>query len=289
MKKPSHIVFILVLFLLPCRIVDTPLYAAQSTIVEAEGYACMGDDKSRKQTEQSAMTDAKRKAAEKALTYIQSETRIKDMELEKDLVSAYADAQVKVIDESVGKWYKEAATGECYKLSIKAEVIPDTKAIDKMSQGDSYSPTAPLNVRVWTEKKDYKQGEKIKIYIQGNKPFYARVLYADVKGEMLQLLPNPYRTDNYFNGGVVYEIPSGGDKYELEVSPPFGEENVIIYSSTSQLGDINLKTEGGVYYVDTKAKDIGNKTRSVKIKSLSDKKSVVSEFYEGKATVRTGN
>jgi hypothetical protein len=29
----------------------TNIYAMQSTIVEAEGYACMGDDKSRKQTE----------------------------------------------------------------------------------------------------------------------------------------------------------------------------------------------------------------------------------------------
>ena len=34
------------------------LYAAQSTITEAEGYSCMGIDKSRKQTEQEAMADA---------------------------------------------------------------------------------------------------------------------------------------------------------------------------------------------------------------------------------------
>lgn len=30
------------------------LYAAQSTIKESEGYACMGEDKSMKQTEQAA-------------------------------------------------------------------------------------------------------------------------------------------------------------------------------------------------------------------------------------------
>ena len=33
-------------------VVASNLYAAQSTITEADGYACMGEDKSRKQTEQ---------------------------------------------------------------------------------------------------------------------------------------------------------------------------------------------------------------------------------------------
>lgn len=64
-------------------------------------------------------------------------------------------------------------------------------------------------------KKEYKALEKIKIYIKGNKPFYARVLYKDVKGELIQLLPNPYRKDNYFNGGVIYKIPSGNDRFSI--------------------------------------------------------------------------
>ena len=34
------------------------VYAAQSTITEAEGYACMGYDKSRKLTETEALTNA---------------------------------------------------------------------------------------------------------------------------------------------------------------------------------------------------------------------------------------
>ncbi|MFH2120114.1 MAG: hypothetical protein ABIJ25_06935 [Pseudomonadota bacterium] len=52
----------LVLLLLVC--IFSPLYAGQSTIVDIDGNACMGDDKSRKQTEQAAMADAKRNAAE---------------------------------------------------------------------------------------------------------------------------------------------------------------------------------------------------------------------------------
>jgi len=92
----------------------TTLHAGQSIVTEGEGYACMGDDKSRKGTESSAMADAKRKATEAATTYIESETHIKDAMMEKDLISAYANAQVKVLQELLKEWYKEGlviATG----------------------------------------------------------------------------------------------------------------------------------------------------------------------------------
>lgn len=288
MKECWHIVVKIVLILSAIHITANSLYASQSTITESEGYACMGDDKSRKQTEQAAVADAKRRAAEKALTYIQSETHVKDWELEKDLLSAYMSAQVKILQEGNKGWYNEASIGDCYKIAIKAEVIPDTNAIEKIAKGATDTPSSPLNVQIWTDKKEYKHHDKIKVYLKGNKPFYARVVYKDASGSIIQLLPNPYRTDNYFNGGVIYELPSGNDKYDLEVSPPFGEENLIVYAGTSQLGDLNLKATGGVYQISTKAKDIGDKTRSITIKEKASGGSDASEFFEENSTVRTG-
>lgn len=266
----------------------TLLFAAQSTIAESEGYACMGEDKSKRQTEETAMADVKKKAIERVSTYVKSETHVKDFELEKDLVSAYANATVKVIQEIEKGWYKDATMGDCYKIKIKAEIIPDEKAMEKVSKGSSDDPSAPLNINVWTDKKEYKNSEKIKIYIKGNKPFYARVVYKDAEGKMVQLLPNPYRSNNYFNGGVIYEIPSGEDKFELEVSPPFGNEGVIVYGSSSQLGDVDLKPSGGVYEIKTKAKDIGSKTRGVVIAEKGGDKKSPSEFSEVAAYVKTG-
>ena len=111
-----------------------PAYAAQSTITEAEGYSCMGDDKSRKQTEQTAMIDAKKNAAEYTSTYIKSETQVKDFTLQKDLVSAYANAEVKILEDLDKGWYQDPTTGACYKIKIKAEVIPDEQAMEKLSQ-----------------------------------------------------------------------------------------------------------------------------------------------------------
>jgi hypothetical protein len=280
----------LLLLVFSTLLVGNPANSAQSTIIEAEGYACMGYDKSKKQTEEEALTNAKRMAVEYASTYIKSETRVKDFQLEKDLIDAYASATVKIIQEVEKAWYRDASSGDCFKLKIKAEVVPDEKAMTKISKGAEMAddPSAPLNVQVWTDKKEYRQSEKIRIYLKGNKPFYARVLYKDAKGELLQILPNPFRADNYFHGGVVYEFPSGNDRFELQVTPPFGEEGIIVYAGTNPLGDIDLKDIGALYEIKTKQQDIGVKTRAVKIKPKEEgKDSGASEFYEGSMTVMT--
>ncbi len=266
------------------------VFASQSTITEAEGYACMGEDRSRRQTQQAALEAAKRNAIEFASTYMTSETHIKDFELEKDLVSAYANATVKIIKELEKGWYKDVNAGDCFRIKIKVEVIPDEKAMEKVSKGKDVAddPSAPLHVRLWTDKKEYERGDRMRIYIKGNKPFYASVIYKDAAGEMVQILPNPYRNENYFQGGTIYEIPSGNDRFDLEISPPFGEENITVYASTSPLGDIDLHSQGGVYFVKTKAKDVGARTRGVTLTGKSTGKSgYASEFYEDKAEVKT--
>ena len=264
------------------------LYAAQSTIKIAEGSACMGDDKSRKQTETAAMTDAKRNAIESVKSYITSATEVKDFELQKDLVSAYANATVEVIEMLEKGWYKDTSLGDCYKVKIKTQVIPDEKAMKRAKDTALDDPSLPLSVKIWTDKEIYSKGEKIKIYLKGNKPFFARVIYRDVAKNNLQLLPNPYRQDNYFQGGVIYEIPSGTDKFELEVNPPFGEESIMIYASVSELGELNLKQEGAVFAVKTRPRDIGIKTRSIKIKDVSPETAQKpAEFSESAVVVKT--
>ncbi len=276
-------------------VLTSPASAAQSTITDADGSACMGDDRSRKQTEQAALTDAKKRAVEFASTYIKSETEVKNFVVEKDLLAAYAHAEVKIIQELEKSWYKDASSGDCYKVKIKAEIIPEVKAMEALAKNSQFAddPSAPLKVKAWTDKKAYRTGEKIKVFVKGNKPFYARVLYKDAGGVTLQLLPNPYRTDNYFNGGVIYEIPAGNDRFELEVNPPFGEESIVVYASSTPLGEIGLEEKNGVYQVKTQSGDIGMKTRGVKLIEKTDSKTTdppatASEFFEDNVIVKTG-
>ena len=265
------------------------LYAMQSTITEAEGYSCAGEDKSRKQTEQDALMEVKRLAVENTIVYITTVTGVKNFVVDEDVVRAYSNATVKVLEVKERSWYKDERSGDCYKIKIKAEIIPDEKAMNELASKKEFAddPTLPLTVKIWTEKNEYKGKEKIKIFLKGNKPFFARVLYTNVQGESLQLLPNPYRMDNYFNGGVIYEIPSGKDRFDLEVTPPFGEESIIVYASSTELGKINVKPAGAVYKVKTRADDVGVRTRGVQLKEKTDGDNSAEAFYEGKVTVKT--
>ncbi len=86
----------------------------------------------------------------------------------------------------------------------------------------------------------------------------------------------------------MYEFPSGNDKFVLEVTPPFGQEAIMVYAGTNPLGDIDLEASGPVYEVKTKTQDIGVKTRAVKIKAKEGaKEGAAAEFFEGQALIRT--
>ena len=260
MKKP--------IALLLSTLLCAPVFASQSSITEAEGEACMGKDKSRNETESAARKQAKRMAAEFSGTYIESTTEIENFELKQDLVQAFVNAEVTILTVLEEAWVDET---DCYTIRIKAEVVPVKEEIEQVaaSAGFADDPTAPLSVVVRSDKESYTGGEAMKVYIRGNKPFFARVIYVDAEGTSIQILPNPYREDNYFPGGVWHSVPDGRDRFDLVVSPPFGEEQMIVYASSKPLGDIGLVASGAVYAVDEKPKQISAKTRGIKITETS--------------------
>lgn len=282
-----NLIGVLILFLAAV----SPSLAGQSVIIDTDGYACMGDDKSRKQTEEFAFKDAKRKATESASTYIQSETHLKDAIMERDLLSAYANAQVKVVQEFLKEWYKDTGLGECYRVTLKVEVLPDEKTMSVLAKNNTEAvdsdPSAPLSVKVWTDRNEYRQGEKIRVFMKGNRPFFARLMYRDASGALVQILPNPYRKNNYFNGGTIYEVPSGEDRFDLEVSPPFGAEAIMLTAGTSQLGELDLVPSEGVYAVQTAAKDIAVKTRGIKLVAGKGAASGITQFAENEVNLKT--
>jgi len=279
---------VLAVFLVAYLFAGTCL-ATQSSITVAEGVACMGDDKSRKETQSAAMAEAKRNAVERTLTYVTSETKMKDFVLEKDLVNAYSRASVKVLEILERSWERDPAAGDCFRVKIQAEIVPDPNAMKSARKFDARleDPSTSLVVKVWTDKRNYKKGDKIKIYLKGNKPFFARVVYKDASGNLTQLLPNIHRTQVYFNGGTVYEIPSGHDTFELEVTPPFGPENIIVYASTKALGYIDMRDVGGVYAINTSLDDLTVKSRGVAIKTTSGDQDATAEFFEAQTGLTT--
>ncbi len=199
---------------------DTPGEQKRSTIVEAHGYIFLSEDKTIRQLREEALAEAKRKALEQAQTYIKSFTQVENYTLTYDLIQSEAEGYLKILE------YKDYGieADNRYHYWIKAEIEYELQQPDTPIKSSSilHNPKAPLTVDVWTEKATYVAGEEIRILLKGNKPFYARVVYVDAQGQIVQLLPNKYRQRNFFEGGTIYTIPGPGDRFKLIVRPPYG-------------------------------------------------------------------
>ncbi|XPV75589.1 MAG: DUF4384 domain-containing protein [Desulfovibrio sp.] len=128
------------------------------------------------------------------------------------------------------------------------------------------SANAPLEVKVWSDKQNYRAGEVIDLYIQGNKDFYGKVVNMTSSGNIIQLLPNGYRNLDFFRGGITYRIPDTGDGYQLEVSPPFGQDTVVVYASEKPLPKVDMASAGaGLKVFQGNSEEFNMKTRGIKI------------------------
>lgn len=89
----------------------------RSAIVEAHGYAYLSEDKTIKALRQEAYADAKRQAAEIALTQIQGLTKVENFTLTYDLIQTQAEGAVKVLEHKDGKVKRGALRASIGSLS----------------------------------------------------------------------------------------------------------------------------------------------------------------------------
>jgi hypothetical protein len=137
-------------------------------------------------------------------------------------------------------------------------------------------------------KKEYKRGESITIFVQGNRDFYARIVDINPSGRIVQLLPNDYRPNSHFRGGKVYRIPDRKDQFNLEVTPPYGEENIVIYASEAPLGEVSTDSIGqGLRQYRGSRGGLAVQTRGIKIVGTSAGSGTGAEFYEATWTLST--
>ena len=89
--------------------------------IEATGRYHLGDNDSRTDGHRLALLDAKRNALEKAGTYVQSITEVKDFQLTRDDIKTYTAGIVAVEEEGDPKWEMIGETLRCT-VTVKARV-----------------------------------------------------------------------------------------------------------------------------------------------------------------------
>lgn len=266
----------------------------RSSIHQVDGFAYLSEDKTVSQIRSEAFALAKRQALEAAQTYIQSKTKVESAKLTYDLIWSEAEGSVRLLDQKDFGIEKNTR----YHVWIKAEVFYDLapKHTDDTSKPPAsghltaFIPgSGPLTVNVWTDKKTYIQGEEVIIYLQGNRDFFAVVVDVMANGDIIQLLPNTHRTENFFRGGTRYRIPGNKDHFSLAVSEPYGKDTVVVYASESSIDSLPTHAIGGGLgaFRGTQT-DLSEKARGIRIETTGPAQAGQGvEFYEGQWSFST--
>lgn len=266
----------------------TPDQEHRSNIVEVDGYAQLSEEKSIRDIRLEAFANARRQALENAETHIRSQTKVENYQLEYDLIESGAEGVVKVLEQKDFGIENNSR----YHVWIKAEVTYVLKTTTEPTKLKALmSPEAPLTVKVWTDKKSYNDGEYITIHMEGNRDFYARIVNISSNGKVIQLLPNGYRQTHQFRGGQRYQIPGPGDRFELKVTPPYGQERIVVYASETPMGDLSMAPLGaGLYEYQGSNDDLAFRVRSIQpvARPGGSMTSGSTGFYEASWVVRTG-
>lgn len=125
MKKQLGIYWILLKCIAIILILPNLAFSEIKTIYATHEYV-MGDNDSKNDARHMCFLEAKRKALEKAGTFISSHTVARDMQLTKDEVNIYSAALLKV--DTVKEEWKMVGSNMAVKLLVKADV--DTKSIE---------------------------------------------------------------------------------------------------------------------------------------------------------------
>jgi len=156
--------------------------------------------------------------------------------------------------------------GERPHIWIEAETgfVPRERKTGKRPDAALLDRADLLDVRIWTDRKEYEEGETVTLYMQGNRDFYGKVIQIDRKGAILQLLPNNYRQLSSFEKEKLYRIPDEGDRYQLAVQPPLGTIRFIVHATRLPMSQVNLQsTTGGIFKYRASAKAFGRSVRHV--------------------------
>jgi len=226
----------------------------RSSIHEVDQKVYLSEDKSLKQMRSECIIQAKRQALESAQSYITAKTKVEKGKLAYDLVWSDVEGAVKVLEmkdfgienNQYHVWLRVEVT---YSLKPKEgrheNEVPG--AVATAPAGGTAPAVVPpaasglLGMRVWTEKRAYRSGEKVTVYMQGNRDFYARVVDITSTGDIVQLLPNRFRKQNLFKAGVTYKVPDASDRFTLGVTPPYGQDHIVVYASEAKQSDIPLQ------------------------------------------------
>lgn len=205
-------------------------------IEPVRGSACYkyGDNETPIQAKRAATSLAQEDAVRLHRVFVQSSSKVKNLQLEEDIVQTASAAMLEQV-----RVEKEATHGQEICITITARMSPvsidelikqriNAKEISQQAQTPMVAASAGFGLRIWTNRDDgrFSEGDELIIHVQSDRDGYLKLDYFQADGCVVHLVPNLYRGEASIKGGQTYSFGSATSPEQFTVTGPFGVETI---------------------------------------------------------------
>lgn len=222
-----------------------PSPSGAKKVETVQGYGCYfyGDDETPAKAKKAARILAQEQAVRHHQVYIKSQSRIKNLILDEDIIQATSAA----ILHHIVILKEEKKTQEiCVSLSAEINPVSMEELINQQITAKEladdaetlFVPQQPaFGLRVWTNKADgrFLEGDGLIIFVESERDAYVKIDYFQADGTVVHLVPNVFNRRTFIQAGRRYAFGDGEGAEMFVVSPPFGAETIKVIASTRPL------------------------------------------------------
>jgi hypothetical protein len=207
--------------------------------VRGQGCYRFGDEETPAKARRTAMAMAQEQAIRGHRVFVESTTRVKNFQLEEDLIQTASAAMLHDIRvESEDRKAQEICVTISAKMSPVSieDLIRQRVAAKEIAQTaeSTLVPEQPaFGLKVWTNKQEgaFLEDERLIIYVRSERDTYLKLDYFQADGTVVHLVPNLYRGQAYIKGRQTYAFGDDTGPEQFVIKSPYGEETIKAIAS----------------------------------------------------------
>jgi len=221
-------------FCLPANGMATQETSKALETVRGSGCYKFGDEETPAKARRGAMAIAQEDAVRKHHVFVESSIRVKNFQLEEDLIQTASAAMLQDIHVD-----NEDRKAQEICITVTAKISPvsmedmirqrvNAKEIAQNAQSALVPEQPAFGLKVWTNKPEgrFLENEKLIIYVQSDRDAYLKVDYFQADGTVVHLVPNVYRGQAFIKGGKKYAFGDETSPEQFLINPPYGTEAI---------------------------------------------------------------
>lgn len=218
----------------------TDLPQAQETVRASHCYR-YGDDEAFTKARETAINMALKHAIRHHRVFIESSTRIKNFQLEDDIIATTSVAMLKetTVEQEERKPQEVCVTVTASLNTHSTDALIRQRLAATEVAREAKAAVVPaqqrFGLKVWTNKPTNRfiQHDRLIIYVTSDRDAYLKLDYFQANGTVAHLVPNQYRGQGHMTGGQTYAFGDDTSPEQFIVQEPYGEEVIKAIASVT--------------------------------------------------------